>query len=104
MQGAKLLNIFIINKFLSVFYSPTMICLICLRLRRGNNEFNELTNFIGTGNGRFGLLLWHPQKIDKSYDLLFRRLRQKNIHYFLCSMQRKEIRCKHPPAGDKQKK
>lgn len=31
MQGAKLLNIFIINKFLSVFYSPTMICLICLR-------------------------------------------------------------------------
>lgn len=53
MQGAKLLNIFIINKFLSVFYSPTMICLICLRLRRGNNEFNELTNFIGTGNERF---------------------------------------------------
>ena len=31
MQGAKLLNIFIINKFLSIFYSPTMICLICLR-------------------------------------------------------------------------
>lgn len=53
MQGAKLLNIFIINKFLSVFYSPTMICLICLRLRRGNIEFDELTNFIGTGNGRF---------------------------------------------------
>ncbi len=53
MQGAKLLNIFIINKFLSVFYSPTMICLICLRFRRGNNEFDELTNFIGTENGRF---------------------------------------------------
>ena len=41
MQGAKLLNIFIINKFLSVFYSTTMICLICLGFRRGNNDFNE---------------------------------------------------------------
>lgn len=80
MQGAKLLNIFIINKFLSVFYSPTMICLICLRFRRGNNEFNELTNFIGTGNGRFAHSYGNTKKYVNSYDLLFRRLRQKNIH------------------------
>ena len=71
MQGAKLLNIFIINKFLSVFYSPTMICLICLRLRRGNNEFNELTNFIGTRNERFAHSYGNTKKYVNS---LLRRL------------------------------